>query len=148
MSAPRFHFFAAVYLIALKNGKVLLARRYNTGWKDGMYTLPAGHVDGNETVHVAMSREAKEETDLDIVPEDLKVVHIMHRNSGDREYFDFFLETRRWGGEPKNTEPHKCDHLDWFDIHALPDNTLEYVAVVLKKWNQGLLFSNFGFESI
>jgi 8-oxo-dGTP pyrophosphatase MutT (NUDIX family) len=55
MSAPHFQFFAATYLIAMQDEGVLLARRHNTGWMDGWYTLPAGHVDGGETVHEAMA---------------------------------------------------------------------------------------------
>jgi len=45
---------AAVYLILVKDGRVLLSRRYKTGWMDGMYSLVAGHIDGNEPVGNSM----------------------------------------------------------------------------------------------
>lgn len=113
---------------------------------DGTYTLPAGHVDGGETIYAAMSREAKEEVGLDIAPHNQKLIHVIHRNTGDREYFDFFLETNQWEGAVTNNEPEKCDDIGWFDINALPANTLDYVALVLKHRNTEMRFSSIGFD--
>ena len=141
----KFKFYAAVYLILKKENKVVLLRRFNTGWMDGMYTLPAGHVDGNETAQQAMSREAKEEVNLIIRPEDLFVVHIMHRKSIDREYFDIFLEARKYAGELKNNEEDKCDNIDWFSVDSLPENTLVYIKEVFNQISKGEHYSNFGF---
>ncbi len=145
MYKPRFNFYAAVYLIIRKENKVLLMRRLNSEWMSGMYILPAGHMDGNETAQVAMSREAKEEINLAILPEDLVVVHTMHRKSDEREYFDIFLEAKNYSGVLKINEPEKCDDLDWFPIDSLPENTLEHVKVALELISQGNNFSNFGF---
>jgi 8-oxo-dGTP diphosphatase len=59
----------AVYLI-LKNSKseYCLTRRFNTGYMDGYYSLPAGHLDGKESLIVAIIIEAKEEINIDILP--------------------------------------------------------------------------------
>lgn len=146
MSSSRFPFFAAVYLITLDDeGRVLLARRCNTGWMDAQYSLPAGHMDGGETAHEAMAREAKEETNLDIAPGDLRVIHVMHRRSGDREYFDVFLRAEKWSGTLQNTEPEKCDHLGWFHVDNLPENTLDFISAVLRQKEKGF-FSSWGFS--
>lgn len=145
MSQSRFNFFAAVYLITRKENKILLMRRFDTGWMDGMYTLPAGHIDGNETAQQAMSREAKEEVNLSILPEDLLVVHIMHRKSNEREYFDIFLEAKTYSDELKNNEKDKCNDLDWFPVDSLPENTLNHVKIALKLIAQGQNFSSIGF---
>lgn len=61
------------------NGKkeVLLALRKNTGYRDGEYELPGGHVDTGEDLMQAMVREAKEELLIDIKEEDLKIAHIL-----------------------------------------------------------------------
>jgi len=144
MTSTKFNFRAAVYLIMRKENKVLLIRRFNTGWMDGMYSLPAGHVDGNETVQAAMAREAKEEINLDILPEDLSVLHIMHRKS-DYEYFYFFLEAKKYTGILKNNEEDKCDEIKWFSIDSLPENTLAYVKEAFKQISEGKNFSSFGF---
>ncbi len=145
MSNAKFNFRAAVYLILKNEDKILLLRRFNTGWMDGMYSLPAGHIDGDETIQTAMSREAKEEINLDILPNDLSISHMMHRKAN-YEYFDFFLEARKFTGELKNNEEEKCDDLSWFPITSLPENTLPYIKEALIKISKGEGFSSFGFE--
>ena len=45
---------------------VLLSRRYQTGWHDGEYSVPAGHVEAGETVTQAALREAREEVGLEL----------------------------------------------------------------------------------
>lgn len=145
MSSQRFNFRAAVYLVLIEKDKVLLSRRFNTGWMDGMYTLPAGHVDGNETLQMAMSREAKEELDISILPEDLSILHMMHKKS-DYEYFDFFLEVKKYSGILKNNEEDKCDEIKFFPLDSLPENTLEYIKIALGQIAKGEKFSSLGFS--
>ncbi len=43
----------AAHLLLRREGEVLLARRFNTGWEDGNYSVPAGHVDENEPISLA-----------------------------------------------------------------------------------------------
>lgn len=95
MTRQRFTLVLAAYLIIRQDDKVLLIRRANTGYYDGMYALPAGHVDGNEPAHRAAIREAKEEVGVTIHEEDLRFVHVMHRvaEEGDHERVDFFLRS-------------------------------------------------------
>ena len=87
MIEERHHVFAAVYLFLKKDNEVLLQKRAN-GWMDGFYSLPAGHIDGGETIKTAMSRETLEETGLIIEEDNLEVVHVMHRLA-EKEYIDF-----------------------------------------------------------
>jgi 8-oxo-dGTP pyrophosphatase MutT (NUDIX family) len=53
----RFKLIAAVYVLFVRDGMVLMLRRANTGYEDGNYGLVAGHVDGNETLKEAAIRE-------------------------------------------------------------------------------------------
>ena len=46
------------YLLLIKNGKILLARRINTGFQDGNYGLVAGHGEKNETARTGFFRKA------------------------------------------------------------------------------------------
>ena len=62
----RFTLVVAVHLFLRRGDEVLLARRCNTGYADGQYSVIAGHLDGGEEVVAAAVREAREEVGLDI----------------------------------------------------------------------------------
>ena len=143
MSASRFPFVSDVHLFLLRGEQVLLLRRFNTGYEDGNYSVPAGHLDGGEQVTQAAIREAREETGCEIAPEDLAVVGIMHRQAED-ERIDFFVAATRWDGEPRNCEPDRCDQLRWVDIDALPENVIPYVRRALENYQAGRWFDSFG----
>jgi 8-oxo-dGTP diphosphatase len=141
MSDKRFTLRSAVYLFVIKNGRVLLSRRFNTGWMDGKYSLIAGHIDGGETVYDAMTREAYEEAGLKINKHDLEPATVLHRKSTDREYIDFFFVVRKWEGRPVIGEPDKCDRLKWFSLNKLPDNLLPYIKEALDNYKNKTPFS-------
>jgi ADP-ribose pyrophosphatase YjhB (NUDIX family) len=145
MSEQRFMLRSAVYLIPIKNGKVLLSRRFNTGWMDGKYSLVAGHLDGGETVTDAMVREAFEEANIKIDKRDLVPVKVIHRMSNS-EYADFFFVIEKWEGVPAIMEPGKCDDMSWFPIENLPKNTLPYVKKVIETRNEKPAFFEFGWD--
>lgn len=141
MAKVKFTMRVAVNLILIKDGKALLLRRFNTGWKDGEYGTVAGHVDGNETIANAAVREAKEEAGIDIREEDLHVVHTQHRISVDAEYIDFNITTEKWIGEPTNMEPNKCDDLSWHPLDSLPENTISYIRLAFENIQKEIPFS-------
>jgi len=138
----RFKLILSVYLIAIKDGKVLLLRRQNTGYEDGNYGLVAGHADGDEPATLATCREVAEESGLIIKPEDLKFAHVMHRRQDD-ERIDIFFTAERWEGEPKNIEPDKCDDLSWFPLDNLPPNTIPYIRQAIELSQKNIGYSEF-----
>lgn len=124
----------AVYvLLRQPDGTVLFIRRANTGYMDGYYSLPSGHVDGGEPAHLAAIREAWEEVGVRIDPQDLKMIHVVHRlaEEGDHERVDIGFEATVWQGEPNNCEPGKCDELRWFDPSNLPENTIPVLREII-----------------
>lgn len=142
----RFSVYVAVYLLLVRDGKVLLLRRYNTGWQDGKYSMVAGHLDGKETVTEALIREAREEACIELRKENLRVVHTMHRKSKDREYIDFFLTADTWTGDIRIGEPDKCDALEWFPLNEIPENTLPYIREAIVHYTNGVTFSESGWN--
>ena len=147
MSSERFLIRSAVYLILLKGKKILLSRRFKTGWMDGHYSLIAGHIDGNEPVSTAMIREAKEEAGIEIKKEDLLPATVIHRYYPDQEYVDFFFVSKKWTGEPKIMELDKCDDMSWFDLNDLPENILPYIKEAVENYKKGIAFFESGWNN-
>ncbi len=135
---------SASYLILERDGEVLLLKRKNTGFRDGKYSLVAGHVDKGENFRTAMVREAREEVGIEVEEEDLETVTVMHRNSGSRVYVDVFFRVKKWQGEIENREPEKCADLSWFNRGDLPDNTVDYVREAIENLEEGLNYREFG----
>ena len=141
----RARFPATVHLLFFRDDKILLLRRFNTGYRDGEYSVPAGHLDGNETVRAAAAREAAEEVGVQIEKEDILFSSVMHRNEGD-ERVDFFLHVLAWRGEPLNNEPNKCDDLYWEHVDSLPANIIPYVRRAIQNHRKGIYFDEFGWQ--
>lgn len=118
-----------------KEGKILLIRRFNTGFADGLYTLPSGKVYKNESFTQTAIRETFEEVNVKIEAPDLRSVHIMSENRSDEddEWIHHFFLVKKWSGEIKNMEPHKCDDIRWFDISKLPNNILPFIKDAIEK---------------
>ena len=140
----RFKLIAAVHLFLFKDDKILLLRRFNTGYEDGNYGVPAGHLDGNEPITVGMAREAREEAGITISPENLQVIHVVHCRFPGSERINFFLTTDVWQGELCIGEPDKSDQVGWFSLDKLPTNIILYVRFALDKYRSGIFFSEFG----
>jgi len=146
MQKERFKLRVAVYLFLIKDNKILLSRRFNTGWMDGNYSLISGHLDGNETVSEAMIREAFEEAKIKIKKEDLIPATVIDRKS-DEEYIDFFFVVNKWDGKIEIGEVEKCDDLSWFPIDKLPDNLLPFVKEAIEKYKDKVAFFESGWNT-
>jgi ADP-ribose pyrophosphatase YjhB (NUDIX family) len=122
----------AVFTAIIKGNKVLLLRRRNTGWMDGYYDLPAGHLEDQEPLKKGAARELHEETGLIVDPKDLKLIHVHqnHHNPKAPHYGYIFL-AKKWKGNPKIIEPGKCDDIQFVSINNLPDKMTPYVKEAL-----------------
>lgn len=145
MTTEKFKLRSAVYLMPIKDSKILLSKRFNTGWMDGKYSLISGHIDGNETVFEAMVREAMEEAGLKIDPKDLIPATVIHRKS-DVEYIDFFFVVKKWQGIPTIKEPNKCDDLSWHPLDNLPNNLLPFIVEALNNYQNKIAFFASGWD--
>jgi mutator protein MutT len=134
------------YAVFMKGNEVLLLRRANTGYWDGSYSLPAGHVEAGETFTSGLMREMQEE--VDVVPnlEQTEMVHMLHRKSDTdgSQRIDAFFTVREWQGEIQNKEPEKCDELSWYALDKLPANTIPYIKQVLENIQKGVFYSERG----
>jgi len=145
MTQSRFRLIAAVFILLIENDQIFLAKRINTGWEDDTYSLPGGHLDGNETVLSAAVREAKEELSVTISPKDLRFVNVTHLFTND-ERIHFAFVTNKWEGYPINNEPDKSDETGWFAFKNLPDNLNEVSRAVIKCYLDNIPYAEFGWE--
>ena len=141
MTKERFKIVPSVYLILIKDNKILLSRRYNTGYFDNYYSFPAGHLDGGETLKQAMIRETSEEIGIPLGLDDLELVHVMNRKITNNERVDFFFTVKQWRGEPKIMETDKCDALDWFELDKLPENIIPYIKQAIDSFLNNIIYS-------
>jgi 8-oxo-dGTP pyrophosphatase MutT (NUDIX family) len=120
-----------VHVLCQRDGRLLLMRRAGTGFFDGQYSLPGGHVEPGESMRLAARRELHEETGLEVELADLQFLGVVHRLS-DTNRIDFFVRAERFAGEPRIVEPDKCDRLEWHDPRLLPAAMVAYVRAALE----------------
>ena len=138
----------AVYLFLEIGGRWLFALRKNTGYQDGNWNVPSGHVEEKELPTQAMIREAKEELDVCLLGENLELVHVSfrpgHDETGSRA--DYFFKTRVWVGDIRNAEPDKCAKLEWFSPDLLPSNITPHVRHAFERMRKqkGISYSELG----
>lgn len=147
----RFKLKVGVFLFLIQNGQILLLRRCKTGIDDGIYVVPMGAIEGGETVTSAMIREASEEANILLKPENLKMCHLMHRfhpmpQGLSFEQIDVFFRAETYEGTIQNLEPHKCDELNFYPLNNIPKNTAPYIRQALHCMETGIPFSEFGWE--
>ncbi|CCB89442.1 NUDIX hydrolase [Simkania negevensis] len=135
----------SVYLVLRRGEEVLLLLRQNTGFMDNQYGLVSGHVEADEPATEGMIREAYEEAGIRLKPENLRVAHIMHRQSG-RLNVDIFFECTNWDGEIQNREPHKCAELKFFSLRSPPKNLIGYVHDALRAIEKKSFYSESGWN--
>jgi ADP-ribose pyrophosphatase YjhB (NUDIX family) len=142
MSA-RYTSIVDLHLILRSGNRVLLGKRRNTGYGDGEYALPAGHLEDGEAATLGMVREAAEEICLTIDPATLTLRHVMHHrtNSG---RVGLFFEASAWSGEILNGEPDMCEGWAWYDLDALPEPVVPYVAEALEYIRNGVGYTERG----
>ena len=136
----------AVSYVIIRNGtKILLMMRQNTGFFDGMYSLPSGHMEDGELPIDTAIRETGEEVGIYYLRDELKLVHVSsrpkHDHTGPR--VDFFYSADLHG-EPENMEPDKCGGIEWFDINELPVNLVPVVRHALTCAQNEIPYSELG----
>jgi phosphate uptake regulator/8-oxo-dGTP pyrophosphatase MutT (NUDIX family) len=130
----------AVYGILRDGDRLLLLRRAGTGYRDGQWSLPAGHLDGGEDAVSGLVRELREELGIEADPDGCRLLLVMHsaaEDAEDSEYVNLFFAVDRWAGEPRIAEPDKCSDLRWTDPGAMPADVVDHTAEALAAIERG-----------
>ena len=137
----------SVHLILELDDKILFIKRKNTGYEDGKYSLPAGKVEKNESVYDAIVRETREEIGIDILKDEVEIIHVLHRRGDDYGRIDYFFKTSKWRGKVFNAEPDKCDEVKWMIGNEAYVEYIPYIRTVLKLIYEKKFFSIIGWDA-
>lgn len=141
-TAEVFRPHVGVHLILVQDDQVLLLLRANTGFGDGLWSVPGGCLDAGESLPEGAAREAREELGILVDPDGLTFAGLCHHldPDGQARIGAFFTASRRTG-EPINAEPGKCDKIDWHPLDDLPDDVVTYIRTGIDAYRHGQAFS-------
>lgn len=136
MEPKRFQLRCAVHLFLVIDGKVLLEKRCNRNYCNGMYDVIASHILGGEDAISAIIRTAKTEVNIDLNKKDLEIIQVMHQYDEDLEYINYFFIANKYYGTIKNNEPKFCEKLEWFDFKYPVNNLIDYINDAIKNYEE------------
>jgi 8-oxo-dGTP pyrophosphatase MutT (NUDIX family) len=147
----RFRVKVGVFLVLFKDDALLCLRRYQTGIEDGLYVVPMGGLQEEETPLQAVAREAREEVNLTVKHKDLLLKHVMYRKHTQPDgYFfyqqDLFFVAHQFTGILRNLEPHKADDVRFININDLPKSLSPFVKQAIECILSDVPYSEFGFS--
>ena len=119
-----------VGIVVLNENKevLLLLRNEDTFLADsdmrleGTYTLPSGKVNFGENFEEAGKRKLKEETDLDVNLNDLKVISLSSDINEYAHYATIGLIANNYKGTFKLKDSKEFTNYGWFKLDELPSN--------------------------
>lgn len=126
----RFCVPVAIVVLIMRNidvgdREVLLQRRQNTGFGDGMWDFAcAGHVEEGESMTEACVRESFEELGIRTQPEDFKFFTLIYKKDSTITYVNSYFCLTKYYGNIEIMEPSKCSELKWFNVMQLPEDLL------------------------
>lgn len=139
-----------VSVIIRKGSKILFVLREHTGYADGTYALPGGHVEPGEPFSVAAIREALEEVGVTIHADGLRPLLVMQRigRHADDVRVGIVFEATRWDGEPQNMEPERHGSIAWFAADDLPyDKIMAFQAESMHAISRGETYHELGWDT-
>ena len=118
--------FKGVINLIIKDGDKTLLFFRNDGffsYGGGWWVMPAGHIEQGETALAAAIREAKEELDIDILPEDIEFSHIISN-----------FTVKKFSGTLRNCEGDKCVEMRYMTLDEV-NNTKNVVSTTRQVLN-------------
>lgn len=121
-----------LYIINENNELLLGLRKSNHG--NATWSPSGGKLEFGEEFTDAAIRETKEETNLDINPEDIKIIGITNdlHISEKKHIITIHMITNKYSGDVKLMEPDKFEKWQWFSLDNLPEKLFLPVNNFLK----------------
>jgi 8-oxo-dGTP diphosphatase len=108
-----------VGVFVMKEGKVLLGKRKSSHGA-GEYATPGGHLEYMESFEDCAKRECMEEAGIEI--ENVRFAFLYNmKKYAPKHYVHIELLADWKSGDPKVSEPDKCEGWDWYELDSLPE---------------------------
>ncbi len=123
----------------LKEGeklRILLIQRKNEPFK-GLWALPGGFLDMNETLEECVARELEEETGL----KGVKLYQLYAFSQPDRDPRHRTVTVAFWGfckKNPKLIPQSDAQNVGWFDLNQLPELAFDHDKIIKKALERAL----------
>ena len=134
---------SGIHLIFMKDNQIYLHKRLGK-FRTDHYSVPGGHIEGNETPTQCAIRESAEELNYILEEKDIKMVHVIYRNQKEtgqiRIDFCFLIENFD-SNKFQNLEPTKHTNLESFKIINLPTPIVPYVEDAINYIRKGIPYS-------
>ncbi|MCX7571697.1 NUDIX hydrolase [Tumebacillus sp. DT12] len=130
--AERGDIWLAVAGMVVRDGKVLVVKK-SYGATKGLWTLPGGFVNADETLDMAASREVREETGIEATAEAILAVRSGVLRKGKHDTLLVFR--LRYAGGTETRCEREIDTIDWLtpdEIAEHPDTT-EFLAKIVRE---------------
>jgi len=118
--------------------EIFLLRRAGTGFMDGFFVPPGGHLHAGESVEQAAARECLEETGVQ--PGRLEPLCVLPYRSGRHQGFNFVFAGGDLAAEPHLAEPAASDQAGWHRLDRLPRPVAPWLAEALDLRARGAWF--------
>lgn len=135
--------FAVAFLTT--ENQVILARRHNTDFGNGLYSMVGGKVESGETARKAVQREVFEEIDLRIPEENFSLVHVLHRQGTETAFMALCFSAPVVDIKAiYNKEPHRHDDVRSFALAHLPENLIDAHKQIIDCIQKNIIYSEHG----
>lgn len=123
-----------VLVIRTRRGKpqILLGRR-KSGQGKGMYALPVGKCQENESLSACAHREVLEETGLRLINSKPVSLHIKSP-PGRAMVYSVGVLAERYSGIPRTIEESQHEEWQWFDLEQLPAPLFEPAKIAITQY--------------
>jgi 8-oxo-dGTP diphosphatase len=132
-------FPVVVHVLLLRAGaggrELFLLRRADTGFMDGYFVLPGGHLQAGESLAQAAARECREETG--VAPVSLQPLCVLPYRSGRHQGINVIFRGDALCGEPHIGEPEHSDLAAWFPAARMPEPAAPWLTDVLELEAEG-----------
>ena len=127
-------------LILEDAGKFLFLRQ--TKKNGGRYSLVGGTIEREEYAAQTLIRESREEAGILITPNDLSLVHVLHKRYKREHRIVLYFKAFAYEGTPESRETEKFRNVAWLPLNDLPAEVSPTVRHAIEEGlNKGLIYS-------